>query len=130
MNDRQHVSHHGVDLRGVDLRGVNLRGSTLNGELHIIPEGLLVNGKLIKVEPLRADPAESLLFRRMANFIDLLLEPESAESAIGDLRERYRQRAETDAAHAKRWLIVQVGWLAFERAMQLLGRFSAARAGK
>jgi hypothetical protein len=78
----------------------------------------------------RPRSTEDALFRGAANIVDLLLEPESAESAIGDLEERYRRRVKIDAAHAKRWLIIQVGWLAFGRAMELLGRFSAARAGK
>jgi hypothetical protein len=73
---------------------------------------------------------EGDFFRGLANFVDLVLEPDSAESAIGNLDELYRRRVVTNPGHAKRWLVAQVIWIAFGRAMELLAKFSAARAGK
>jgi hypothetical protein len=93
-------------------------------------QGLRIGRDPFRLESREQRSTEDGLFRGAANIIDLLLEPDDAESTIGDLAERYRLRVETNPAHAKRWLIVQVGWLAFGRAMELLARFSAARAGK
>jgi hypothetical protein len=76
------------------------------------------------------DPAADRLFQWFGNFIDLILEPESAESAIANLDELYQRRLTRNPVHAKRWLIAQVGWIALGRAMELLSKFSAARAGK
>jgi hypothetical protein len=76
------------------------------------------------------DPSAARLFHRLERFIDILLEPEKAESAIANLDELYRRRLELDGGHAKRWLIAQVGWIVFGRGMELLRMFSAARAGK
>jgi hypothetical protein len=83
-----------------------------------------------EVVKLQLDPDAARLFDRIQQFVDLILEPDSAESAIGNLEELYRRRLAVNPGHAKRWLIAQVGWLMFRRAMELLRTFSAARAGK
>jgi hypothetical protein len=73
---------------------------------------------------------EARWFQSFARLIDLILEPDSAESAIANLDEAYRRRLATHPGHAKRWLIAQVVWIVYGRATELLGTFSAARAGK
>ena len=69
-------------------------------------------------------------FSGAARLIDLILPPDAAESVIGDLGEQYSRRVKADAAHAKWWLFAQVVWIVFGRAMDVVARVSAARAGK
>jgi hypothetical protein len=69
-------------------------------------------------------------FNTLAKFIDLILESDKAESTIGNLAELYARRLRADPSHAQRWLVAQVGWIAFGRAMDLFRRFMRARAGK
>jgi hypothetical protein len=69
-------------------------------------------------------------FNWVASVLDLLLEPDTAEEAIGDLAELYVRRRAVNPGHAKRWLIVQFLWIVFGRAMDVFGRFMRARAGK
>ena len=76
------------------------------------------------------EPTEARWFQSLARLIDLLLEPDNAESAIANLDEAYRRRLATHPGHARRWLFAQFGWIVFGRAMELLRTFSAARAGK
>ena len=83
-----------------------------------------------EVGKIEIDPVAVRLFDHVQQFLDLILEPESAESAIANFDELYRRLLATNPRHAKRWLIAQVGWLVFRRAMELLRMFSAARAGK
>jgi hypothetical protein len=45
------------------------------------------------------------LFNRAAMFLDLALEPDAAEDAIGNLAELYARRSAVNPGHAKRWLI-------------------------
>jgi hypothetical protein len=70
------------------------------------------------------------LFNGVADFLDLLLEPEAAEDAIDNLAEVYVRRLAANPGHAKRWLIAQVIWIIYGRAMDVFGRFMKARAGK
>ena len=76
------------------------------------------------------DPPATRLFRSAAQFLDLLLPPESSESAIANLAELYGRRLATNPGHAKRWLVAQVVRIIFGQAMAVLRTFSAARAGK
>jgi hypothetical protein len=69
-------------------------------------------------------------FNWVASVLDLLLEPDTAEEAIGDLAELYVRRRAVNPGHAKRWLIAQFLWIVFGRAMDVFGRFMRARAGK
>jgi hypothetical protein len=69
-------------------------------------------------------------FNTLAKFLDLILEPDEAESTIGDLAESYARRLWADPGHAQRWLVAQVGWIVFGRAMDVFRRFMRARAGK
>lgn len=73
---------------------------------------------------------DGVFFLRFANFLDLALEPDSAESAIANLDELYCRRVATNRGHAKRWLLAQVIWIVFGRVIELLAKYSAARAGK
>jgi hypothetical protein len=70
------------------------------------------------------------LFNTLAKFLDLILEPDKAESAIGNLAELYERRLRADPVHAQRWLVAQVGWIVFGRAMDVFRRVMRARAGK
>ena len=70
------------------------------------------------------------LFETLANVLDLLLEPDAAEDAIGNLAELYARRLAVNPGHAKRWLVAQVLWMVFGRAIDLFGRIMRARAGK
>jgi hypothetical protein len=70
------------------------------------------------------------LFNTLAKFLDLILEPDKAESTIGNLAELYERRLWADPRHAQRWLVAQVGWIVFGRALDLFRRFMRARAGK
>ena len=70
------------------------------------------------------------LFQGTAMLLDMILEPVSAEDAIGNLAELYASRVAVNPGHAQRWLIAQVFWIVFGRAMDLFGRFMRARAGK
>jgi hypothetical protein len=70
------------------------------------------------------------LFNRAAMFLDLALEPDAAEDAISNLAELYARRLAVNPGHAKRWLVAQVLWVVFGRAMDLFSRFTRARAGK
>jgi hypothetical protein len=63
-------------------------------------------------------------------FLDLILEPDAAEDALGNLAELYARRLAVNPSHAKRWLIAQVVWIVYGRAMDVWGRFTTARAGK
>lgn len=83
----------------------------------------------VERQPGRLDGPKRL-FNGVANFLDLLLEPEAAENAVGNLAELYVRRLAVNPGHAKRWLIAQVVWIVFGRAMDLFGRFTRARAGK
>ena len=69
-------------------------------------------------------------FNTLAKFLDLILEPDKAESTIGNLAELYERRLWADPSHAQRWLVAQVGWIVFGRAMDVFRRFMRARAGK
>jgi len=69
-------------------------------------------------------------FLSAAKFVDLILEPEAAESAIGDLAEGFQRRAPLDGGHAIRWLWAQVAWLTFNRVLNVVRRVVRARAGK
>jgi hypothetical protein len=69
-------------------------------------------------------------FNTVAKFLDLILEPDKAESTIVNLAELYERRLRADPGHAQRWLFAQVGWIVFGRAMDLFRRFMRARAGK
>ena len=73
---------------------------------------------------------ESRRFIKAAKFIDLILEPEAAESAIGDLAEGFQRRAPLDRSHATRWLWAQVARLTFHRVLDLVRNVVRARAGK
>jgi hypothetical protein len=73
---------------------------------------------------------EGETFRRVANFVDLILEPEAADSVIGDLFEDYSRRCGMGRGHLKRWLIAQLGWIIFGRALDIVRRAVRARAGK
>ena len=73
---------------------------------------------------------EGETFRRVANFVDLILEPEDADSVIGDLFEDYSRRCGMERGHLKRWLIAQVCWIIFGRALDIVRRAVRARAGK
>jgi len=77
-----------------------------------------------------AKAREGKTFRGMAHFIDLILEPEAAESAIGDLAEGFQRRAPLDLGHATRWLWAQVARLTFHRALDIVRSVALARAGK
>src|SRR5208337_2399540 len=68
------------------------------------------------------------LFNMAADFLDLLLEPDAAESAIGNLAELYLTRFAANPRHARRWIIAQVLWITYGRAMDVFGRFTRARA--
>jgi hypothetical protein len=96
-------------------------------DIHVVVATQSVGWEVVKTQ---LDPSATRLFGRIQQFVDLLLEPESAESAIANLDELYRRRLAKNPGHAKRWLVAQVGWIVFGRAMELFGRFSAARAGK
>ena len=93
----------------------------------LIKEDLLIDAGVVERRPLERP---GRLFNALANFLDLLLEPDAAETAIGDLAEMYRQRSERSPGYAKVWLVVQVGWLVYGRAMDVYSRFTRARAGK
>jgi hypothetical protein len=69
-------------------------------------------------------------FNMLAKFLDLILEPDKAESTIGNLAELYWRRLRADPSHAQQWLVAQVGWIVFGRAMDVFRRFMRARAGK
>jgi hypothetical protein len=69
-------------------------------------------------------------FHRVADFLDLLLEPNEADEAIGNLEELYIRRFATNPHHARRWLFAQAVWIVFGRATDMLHRFMRARAGK
>lgn len=69
-------------------------------------------------------------FNKLAKFLDLILEPDKAESTIGNLAELYGRRLRADPSHAQRWLVAQVGWIVFGRAMDVFHRFMRARAGR
>jgi hypothetical protein len=70
------------------------------------------------------------LFNTLAKCLDLILEPDKAESTIGDLAESYAPRLRADPGHAQRWLWAQVCRIVFERAMDVFRLFMRARAGK
>jgi hypothetical protein len=71
------------------------------------------------------------LFNSLAKFVDLILDDDDkAESTIGNLAELYGRRLSADRGHAQRWLVMQVGWIVFGRAMDVLHRFMRARAGR
>jgi len=70
------------------------------------------------------------LFNGTAMFLDLILEPDASEATIGNLAEQYPRRLAANPGHAKRWLIVQVSRIVYGRAMDVLGRFTKALAGK
>jgi hypothetical protein len=101
----------------------DLRALTTEDLRALSKEDLLIAG----VRPLERP---GRLFNALAKFLDLLLEPDAAETAIGDLAEMYRQRSERSPGYAKVWLLVQVGWLVYGRAMDVYSRFTRARAGK
>jgi hypothetical protein len=69
-------------------------------------------------------------FNTLAKFLDLILEPDEAESTIGDLAESFAPRFRADPGHAQWWLVAQVGWIVFGRAMDVFRHFMRARAGK
>ena len=69
-------------------------------------------------------------FHSAAKIIDMIFEPEAAESAIGDLAEGFQRRAPKDSGHATRWLWAQVAWLTFNRALAVVRSVVRARAGK
>jgi uncharacterized Zn finger protein (UPF0148 family) len=69
-------------------------------------------------------------FNTLAKFLDLILKPDNAESAIVILAELYERRLRADPSHAQRWLVAQVGWIVFGRAMDVFRHFMRARAGK
>lgn len=81
-------------------------------------------------ENVRSIETSVRLFNSLAHFLDLLLEPDAADDVIGNLRELYARRLAVDSAHAKRWLVAQVVWIVFGRAIDILGRVMRARAGK
>jgi hypothetical protein len=87
------------------------------------------NRSYVEKERRSVERAERL-FGTLANFLDLLLEPDAAENAIGNLAELYLRRLATNPRHAKRWLFAQVLWIIYGRAMDVFGRFVKARAGK
>lgn len=62
---------------------------------------------------------------KVCKVLDLVLEPEDAENAIGNLLEAYERRR-GDRAHAKRWLWAQAGWIVVNRGVELLGRIRSA----
>lgn len=69
-------------------------------------------------------------FNTLAKFLDLILEPDKAESTIGNLAELYARRLRADPSHAQRWLVAQVVWIVFGRAMDVFRRLMRARAGR
>ena len=73
---------------------------------------------------------EGETFRRVANFIDLILEPEDAEDLIANLDEGFQRRAAVEGGHGRRWLWAQVGWIMFGRALDVVRSVVRARAGK
>lgn len=72
---------------------------------------------------------EEEAFGFLVQIIDLALPYDQAEPIIGDLWEAYLRRLPT-GGHAKRWLMVQIGWVLFNRAVDILRQVAAARAGK
>ena len=78
----------------------------------------------------RSHERPAQLFNTLAKFLDLILEPDEAESTIGNLAELYARRLRADPGHAQRWLVAQVVWIVFGRAMDVFRRFMRARAGK
>ncbi len=107
--------------------------SLLDGSATLNSEALreLFIGDLAALTWVRgAIPTDARLPGSAANFLDLLLEPEAAEEAIGNLSELYERRLVVNPGHAKRWLVAQVVWIVFGRAMDVFGRFMRARAGK
>jgi hypothetical protein len=104
--------------------------ATLNDELEeqlrMLTERMLTEDNLAILRRLRSEP----LFNRAAMFLDLALEPDAADDAIGNIAELYARRLDVNPGHAKRWLVAQVTWIVFGRAMDLFGRFMRARAGK
>src|SRR5271166_1022220 len=74
---------------------------------------------IFKVSVVAPTPEATRFFGIAAQIIDLVLEPEAAESAIVNLSELYVRRHRMSSGHAKRWLIAQLGWIVFGRAMDV-----------
>jgi len=70
------------------------------------------------------------LFKILTNLVDFVLDPDSAESTIGDLSEHYARRVAEDPGHAKWWLVAQVIRIISGRALDVFGHFMRARMGK
>jgi hypothetical protein len=104
----------------------------LYGELRAFAEKQVEDTlqQLVKTQGSEEKAGATRLFETLANVLDLLLEPEAAEDAIGNLAELYARRVAVGPGHAKRWLVAQVIWIIYGRAMDLFGRFMRARAGK
>ncbi len=117
-----------LEFEGEPLRILGVRPLTKEDLRALTKEdqSLLIARVLDSRPPLRPES----FFNALADVLDLLLEPDAAEAAIGDLAEMYRQRSESRPRYAKVWLFVQVGWLVYARAMDVYSRFTRARAGK
>jgi hypothetical protein len=114
--------HFDVEILRANL--FQLRGRIANITIAALPDKIDVD----KNKPDSNRPEK--LFSNISLILDLTLEPDAAEEAIGSLSELYNVRLQKNKGHAMRWLVAQSIWILYGRGLDLYGRLVKARAGR